>query len=45
MLNFLLDIAPTKASYWANHQISRDIGKRNRVYYTYTSNPAFTPVL
>ena len=47
MLNFLLDIAPDKSQLLLTIKISRDIaGKETRgILITYTSNPAFTPVL
>ena len=46
MLNFLLDIAPDKSQLLLTIKLAgilRD--KKQEVYYTYTSNPAFTPVL
>jgi hypothetical protein len=43
MLNFLLDIAPDKSQLLLTIKLAgilRD--KKQEVYYTYTSNPAFT---
>ena len=46
MLNFLLDIAPDKSQLLLTIKLAGILReKKQEVYYTYTSNPAFTPVL
>ena len=46
MLNFLLDITPDKSQLLITIKLAGILReKKQEVYYTYTSNPAFTPVL
>ena len=46
MLNFLLDIAPDKSQLLLTIKLAGILReKKQEVYYTYTSNHAFTPVL
>ena len=43
MLNFLLDIAPDKSQLLLTIKLAGILReKKQEVYYTYTSNPAFT---
>ncbi len=45
MLNFLLDIAPDKSQLLLTIKLAGILRGKNKIDDTYTSNPAFTPVL